>query len=93
MHACPGALNAIPLSVSLRSEVWRSRYESLHPNQSFDPETLRLEKRKDVELEIRIQVSELAGGVGLPAGFLCLPTRPSLVCRQRLGREGEGEEL
>uniref|UniRef100_A0A8C9JWU8 IQ motif containing with AAA domain 1 like n=1 Tax=Panthera tigris altaica TaxID=74533 RepID=A0A8C9JWU8_PANTA len=36
--------------------VWRSRHESVHPNQSFDPEMLRVEKRKEVEQEIRIQV-------------------------------------
>ncbi|GAB5568942.1 IQ and AAA domain-containing protein 1-like isoform X1 [Prionailurus iriomotensis] len=35
--------------------VWRSRHESVHPNQSFDPEMLRVEKRKEVEQEIRIQ--------------------------------------
>ncbi|XP_011278936.2 IQ and AAA domain-containing protein 1-like isoform X1 [Felis catus] len=39
--------------------VWRSRHESVHPNQSFDPEMLRVEKRKEVEQEIRIQVDEL----------------------------------
>ncbi|XP_029810627.1 IQ and AAA domain-containing protein 1-like [Suricata suricatta] len=39
--------------------VWKSRNESIHPNESFDPETLRLEKRKEVEQEIRIQVDEL----------------------------------
>uniref|UniRef100_A0A8C9UUD4 IQ motif containing with AAA domain 1 like n=1 Tax=Spermophilus dauricus TaxID=99837 RepID=A0A8C9UUD4_SPEDA len=30
-----------------------------HPDQNFDSETLRKEKRKEVELEIRIQVDEL----------------------------------
>ncbi|KAF0886848.1 IQCAL protein, partial [Crocuta crocuta] len=37
--------------------VWKSRYESIHPNQSFDPKTLQMEKKKEVEQEIRIQVS------------------------------------
>lgn len=71
-RACPGTLNVIPLSVSPRSAVWRSRHESVHPNQSFDPEMLRVEKRKEVEQEIRIQVSGRARG--LPAGLLCVPT-------------------
>uniref|UniRef100_G3TMG1 IQ motif containing with AAA domain 1 like n=1 Tax=Loxodonta africana TaxID=9785 RepID=G3TMG1_LOXAF len=43
----------------MRSELWKNRYESIHPNQSFDPETLREEKRKEVEVEIRMQVDEL----------------------------------
>uniref|UniRef100_A0A8C0W842 ATPase AAA-type core domain-containing protein n=1 Tax=Castor canadensis TaxID=51338 RepID=A0A8C0W842_CASCN len=38
---------------------WKNRHESAHPSQSFDPETLQEEKRKEVELEIRIQVDEL----------------------------------
>nr|XP_023403846.1 IQ and AAA domain-containing protein 1-like [Loxodonta africana] len=40
-------------------KLWKNRYESIHPNQSFDPETLREEKRKEVEVEIRMQVDEL----------------------------------
>ncbi|XP_045876049.1 IQ and AAA domain-containing protein 1-like [Meles meles] len=39
--------------------VWKNRYESTYPKQSFDPETLQVEKRKEVEQEIRIQVDEL----------------------------------
>uniref|UniRef100_M3YBN5 IQ and AAA domain-containing protein 1-like n=1 Tax=Mustela putorius furo TaxID=9669 RepID=M3YBN5_MUSPF len=39
--------------------VWKNRYESIYPKQSFDPETLQVEKRKEVEQEIRIQVDEL----------------------------------
>jgi hypothetical protein len=38
------------------SDQWKNRHESTHPSQSFDPETLQEEKRKEVELEIRIQV-------------------------------------
>lgn len=38
------------------SDQWKNRHESAHPSQSFDPETLQEEKRKEVELEIRIQV-------------------------------------
>uniref|UniRef100_A0A8D1KMR5 IQ and AAA domain-containing protein 1-like n=1 Tax=Sus scrofa TaxID=9823 RepID=A0A8D1KMR5_PIG len=38
---------------------WENRYESFHPNQSFDSETLQVEQRKEVEQEIRIQVDEL----------------------------------
>ncbi|KAB1276090.1 IQ and AAA domain-containing protein 1-like, partial [Camelus dromedarius] len=41
------------------TNLWKNRYESLHPNQSFDSETLQVEKRKEVEQEIRIQVDEL----------------------------------
>ncbi|KAM4858090.1 IQ and AAA domain-containing protein 1-like [Urocitellus parryii] len=39
--------------------LWQNRPESKHPDQNFDSETLRKEKRKEVELEIRIQVDEL----------------------------------
>ncbi|XP_026334873.1 IQ and AAA domain-containing protein 1-like [Ursus arctos] len=39
--------------------VWKSQYGSIYPKQSFDAETLRVEKRKEVEHEIRIQVDEL----------------------------------
>ncbi|XP_019510904.1 PREDICTED: IQ and AAA domain-containing protein 1-like, partial [Hipposideros armiger] len=39
--------------------LWKNPYDSLHPRQSFDPETLRVEKRKELELEIRTQVDEL----------------------------------
>lgn len=40
-----------------RSDLWKNQYDSTHPNQSFDSETLRVEKRKEVEQEIRLQVS------------------------------------
>ncbi|KAM9186033.1 IQ and AAA domain-containing protein 1-like [Dugong dugon] len=40
-------------------KLWKNRHESTHPSQSFDPETLREEKRKEVEVEIRMQVDEL----------------------------------
>ncbi|XP_077006054.1 IQ and AAA domain-containing protein 1-like isoform X2 [Tamandua tetradactyla] len=40
-------------------KVWRNRHESAHPSQTFDLETLREENRKQVEVEIRIQVDEL----------------------------------
>lgn len=36
--------------------IWKSRYDNKHPSQSFDSETLREEKRKQVEMEIRVQV-------------------------------------
>ncbi|EHH17871.1 hypothetical protein EGK_14352, partial [Macaca mulatta] len=39
--------------------TWKNRCESIHPSQNYDSETLREEKRKEVELEIRIQVDEL----------------------------------
>nr|XP_012420844.1 PREDICTED: IQ and AAA domain-containing protein 1-like [Odobenus rosmarus divergens] len=39
--------------------LWRNQYESIYPKQNFDPEMLRMEKRKEVEQEIRIQVDEL----------------------------------
>ncbi|XP_016052494.1 PREDICTED: IQ and AAA domain-containing protein 1-like [Miniopterus natalensis] len=39
--------------------VWKNRPDHIYPNQSFDPETLRAEKRKEMEQEIRIQVDEL----------------------------------
>ncbi|ELK05168.1 IQ and AAA domain-containing protein 1-like protein [Pteropus alecto] len=35
--------------------LWGNRNDSVHPNPSFDPETLREEKRKEMEQEIRIQ--------------------------------------
>uniref|UniRef100_A0A8C4KYZ1 IQ motif containing with AAA domain 1 like n=1 Tax=Equus asinus asinus TaxID=83772 RepID=A0A8C4KYZ1_EQUAS len=37
--------------------LWKNQYDSTHPNQSFDSETLQVEKRKEVEQEIRLQVS------------------------------------
>ncbi|XP_058430353.1 IQ and AAA domain-containing protein 1-like [Marmota monax] len=42
-----------------QGDLWQNRPESKHPDQNFDSETLRKEKRKEVELEIRIQVDEL----------------------------------
>ncbi|KAM6168178.1 IQ and AAA domain-containing protein 1-like [Erethizon dorsatum] len=39
--------------------VWKNRHESKHPSESFDPELLREEKQKEVEVEIRVQVDEL----------------------------------
>ncbi|XP_039717219.1 IQ and AAA domain-containing protein 1-like [Pteropus medius] len=39
--------------------LWKNRNDSVHPNPSFDPETLREEKRKEMEQEIRMQVDEL----------------------------------
>ncbi|KAF6276022.1 IQ motif containing with AAA domain 1 like [Rhinolophus ferrumequinum] len=39
--------------------LWKNPYDSVHPGQSFDPETLRVEKRKEVEQELRKQVDEL----------------------------------
>nr|Q6AXQ7.2 RecName: Full=IQ and AAA domain-containing protein 1-like; AltName: Full=Protein IQCA1P1 [Rattus norvegicus] len=41
------------------TSIWKSRYDNKHPSQSFDSETLREEKRKQVEMEIRVQVDEL----------------------------------
>ncbi|KAK7821856.1 hypothetical protein U0070_004820 [Myodes glareolus] len=41
------------------TSVWKCRSDSKHPSQNFDSETLREEKRKEVELEIRAQVDEL----------------------------------
>ncbi|GAB1289471.1 IQ and AAA domain-containing protein 1-like [Apodemus speciosus] len=41
------------------TSMWKSRYDNKHPSQSFDSETLREEKRKQVEMEIRTQVDEL----------------------------------
>nr|AAI38000.1 4931409K22Rik protein [Mus musculus]AAI45793.1 4931409K22Rik protein [Mus musculus] len=41
------------------TSVWKSRYDNKHPSQNFDSETLREEKRKQVEMEIRVQVDEL----------------------------------
>ncbi|XP_051007538.1 IQ and AAA domain-containing protein 1-like [Acomys russatus] len=41
------------------TSVWKSRSDNKHPNQNYDSETLREEKRKEVELEIRAQVDEL----------------------------------
>uniref|UniRef100_A0A8C0I0B8 IQ motif containing with AAA domain 1 like n=1 Tax=Balaenoptera musculus TaxID=9771 RepID=A0A8C0I0B8_BALMU len=41
------------------TNLWKNRFDSLHPNQSFDSEILQVEKRKEVEQEIRIQVDEL----------------------------------
>ncbi|XP_004458341.2 IQ and AAA domain-containing protein 1-like [Dasypus novemcinctus] len=38
---------------------WKNGQGRAHPDQSFDLETLREEKRKEVEVEIRIQVDEL----------------------------------
>ncbi|XP_045146082.1 IQ and AAA domain-containing protein 1-like [Echinops telfairi] len=38
---------------------WKNRPENAHPSPSFDLESLREAKRKDVEVEIRIQVDEL----------------------------------
>ncbi|KAL4669133.1 hypothetical protein H8959_007687 [Pygathrix nigripes] len=35
--------------------TWKNQCESIHPSQNYDSETLREEKRKEVELEIRIQ--------------------------------------
>ncbi|XP_006873767.1 PREDICTED: putative IQ and AAA domain-containing protein 1-like [Chrysochloris asiatica] len=40
-------------------KLWKNRQESPHPSQSFDSHILRQEKRKEVEVEIRIQVDEL----------------------------------
>uniref|UniRef100_A0A8D2B073 IQ motif containing with AAA domain 1 like n=1 Tax=Sciurus vulgaris TaxID=55149 RepID=A0A8D2B073_SCIVU len=39
--------------------LWKNQPESKHPDQNFDSEALRKEKRKEMELEIRIQVDEL----------------------------------
>ncbi|XP_045420949.1 IQ and AAA domain-containing protein 1-like [Lemur catta] len=39
--------------------LWKNRQESVHPSQNFDSETLREEKRKELEQEIRVQVDEL----------------------------------
>ncbi|XP_068405892.1 IQ and AAA domain-containing protein 1-like [Eschrichtius robustus] len=41
------------------TNLWKNRFDSLHPNQSFDSEILQVEKRKEVEQEIQIQVDEL----------------------------------
>ncbi|XP_034375309.1 IQ and AAA domain-containing protein 1-like [Arvicanthis niloticus] len=41
------------------TSMWKSRYDNKHPSQNFDSETLREEKRKQVEIEIRAQVDEL----------------------------------
>ncbi|XP_040593044.1 IQ and AAA domain-containing protein 1-like isoform X2 [Mesocricetus auratus] len=41
------------------TSFWKSRVDNKHPSQNFDSETLREEKRKEVELEIRAQVDEL----------------------------------
>ncbi|KAJ1063221.1 hypothetical protein K5549_013086 [Capra hircus] len=39
--------------------LWKNRFDSLFPSQSFDSETLKMEERKEVEQEIRIQVDDL----------------------------------
>ncbi|XP_027396071.1 IQ and AAA domain-containing protein 1-like [Bos indicus x Bos taurus] len=41
------------------TNLWKNRFDSLFPSQSFDSETLKIEERKDVEQEIRIQVDDL----------------------------------
>lgn len=72
MCGCPGTLNFILLSVCPWLDVWKNRCESIYPKQGFDPEMLQVEKRKEVEQEIRIQVRELAQG--LPAALRTSPT-------------------
>ncbi|XP_054449406.1 IQ and AAA domain-containing protein 1-like [Pteronotus mesoamericanus] len=39
--------------------VWQNRHDGRLPKQDFDSEALRVEKRKEMEQEIRIQVDEL----------------------------------
>ncbi|XP_036885400.1 IQ and AAA domain-containing protein 1-like [Sturnira hondurensis] len=41
------------------TNVWKNRPDNTYPSQSFDPEALRAQKRKEMEQEIRIQVDEL----------------------------------
>uniref|UniRef100_A0A8C9DZR3 IQ motif containing with AAA domain 1 like n=1 Tax=Phocoena sinus TaxID=42100 RepID=A0A8C9DZR3_PHOSS len=41
------------------TDLWKNWFDSLHPNQSFDSEILQVEKRREVEQEVRIQVNEL----------------------------------
>lgn len=68
-----GALTCTHPSISPCSDLWKNRYESNHLSQSFDPETLQMEKRKEIEQEVRIQVGMLAQGF---AAGPC-PTRTS----------------
>ncbi|CAO2603641.1 IQ and AAA domain-containing protein 1-like, partial [Lemmus lemmus] len=53
------SLSLWPFSLKIWSGMWKGRYDNKHPSQNFDSETLREEKRKEVELEIRAQVDEL----------------------------------
>ncbi|XP_066093644.1 IQ and AAA domain-containing protein 1-like [Saccopteryx bilineata] len=39
--------------------MWKNWQKTIYPDQSFDAEALRVEKRKEMEKEVRIQVDEL----------------------------------
>lgn len=67
----PGILTRTP-PTSPRSDMWKNQPDNAYPSQSFDPEALRREKRKEMEQEIRIQVGELARA----SLQTLLPTRP-----------------
>lgn len=58
------------------ADLWKNRFDSLFPSQSFDSETLKMEQRKDVEQEIRIQVSVPAGPPRIRL-HPCCPPAPS----------------
>lgn len=79
----PGAPRVRP-SVCPCSDLWKNRDDSMYPNPSFDPETLREEKRKEMEQEIRIQVGARLGAPSLrrspPLLGLC-PLSPLLMPR------------
>lgn len=71
----PGTLTSTCLSISPHSDLWKNPYDSVHPGQSFDPETFRVEKRKEVEQELRKQVGVLAQSFA--AGPLFSPGPPA----------------
>lgn len=72
----PGTLTLRCTPPSPRSDLWKNWFDSLHPNQSFDSEILQVEKRREVEQEVRIQVSVPAGLQLLQAPSRCAQTPP-----------------
>lgn len=79
----PGTLTSTCLSISPHSDLWKNPYDSIHPGQSFDPETLRVATKKEVEQELRVQVGVLAqsfaAGPSSHQGLQLLPALSSLL--------------
>ncbi|MBV97006.1 IQ and AAA domain-containing protein 1-like, partial [Eschrichtius robustus] len=60
-------------------DLWKNRFDSLHPNQSFDSEILQVEKRKEVEQEIQIQKCETVAVKDYVGDYLCLGSTLNLA--------------
>ncbi|XP_050019071.1 dynein regulatory complex protein 11 isoform X2 [Alexandromys fortis] len=76
---------------SLYKDMWLNKDESWNFPQDYDPEMIKEEKRKELELEIRVQVEELMRQE-LKNLKLAVNREKELPARGKKGKKGKGKK-